>query len=144
MYYAQQRGNTGTPKGVEAFSIQTDVPGGPGAARRARGLVRRALSGRVPAALLGDVTLLVTELVANGVRHGGADEDSTVHLSLEGRPATLRVEVADPGRRADAVAPRHAAANGGGMGLQIVERLATRWGVGDGPQTSVWFELDCR
>jgi anti-sigma regulatory factor (Ser/Thr protein kinase) len=130
---------------VEAFSIQTDVPGGPGAARRARGLVRRTLSGRVPTALLNDVVLLVTELVANGVRHGGAGEDSTLHLSLEGRPAALRVEVADPGRRADAVAPRRPGANGGGgMGLQIVERLATRWGVGDGPSTSVWFEFDCR
>ena len=32
---------------------------------------------------------------------------------------------------------------GGGLGLHIVERLASRWGVRDDPRTAVWFELDC-
>lgn len=130
---------------MEPFSIEADVPGGPGAGRRARGLVRRELTGRVPAPLLGDVALLVTELVANGVCHGGAGPDASLRLRLEADPAALRVEVADPGQRPHAIEPRRVVGGrGGGMGLHIVERLAARWGVGDGPRTSVWFELDCR
>jgi anti-sigma regulatory factor (Ser/Thr protein kinase) len=130
---------------VEAFSIEAHVPGGPDAARRARGLVRRELSGRVPTGVLGDIVLLVTELVANGVRHGGAGSGSELHLRVEGLPSAVRIEVEDPGERPQAVAPRPAdERGGGGIGLQLVETLASRWGVGAGPQTSVWFEFDCR
>jgi anti-sigma regulatory factor (Ser/Thr protein kinase) len=130
---------------VEAFSIRADVPGGPDAARRARGFVRDELEGRVPNGVLGDIVLLVTELVANGVRHGGADAGSELHLRLEGSPSALRVEVEDPGGRSHEVAVRAAEQDGGGgIGLQLVEQLATRWGVGAGPRTSVWFEFDCR
>jgi anti-sigma regulatory factor (Ser/Thr protein kinase) len=130
---------------MEAFSIEADVAGGPDAARRVRSLVRDQLAGRVPIGLLRDIVLLVTELVANGVRHGGADAGSELRLRLEGGPSALRVEVEDPGHRPEAVLPRATdEAGGGGIGLQLVEQLATRWGVGAGPQTSVWFELDCR
>jgi serine/threonine-protein kinase RsbW len=79
------------------------------------------------------------------VRHGGAGVSSALHLHLEADPGAVRVEIEDPGRRPQAVAPRRPDDDGGGgIGLQLVDRLATRWGVGDGPQTSVWFELDCR
>jgi serine/threonine-protein kinase RsbW len=130
---------------VQRFSFKADVPGGPGAAREARGLIRRELAGRIPAPALGDLALLVTELIANGVRHGGAGARSVLRLRFEGGPDVLRVEVADPGRRPHAVRARPVdGRRGGGMGLQIVDRIATRWGVRDGSHTSVWFELDCR
>ena len=32
---------------------------------------------------------------------------------------------------------------GGGMGLNLVDTLASRWGVRSIPSTAVWFELDC-
>jgi anti-sigma regulatory factor (Ser/Thr protein kinase) len=130
---------------VETFAVEADVQGGPGAARRARRFVRSELRGRVSARQLQDVTLLVTELVANGVRHGGADAADEIRLRLESRPPALRVEVVDPGRRRRAgVAPRRPDVNGGGggLGLQIVDRVASRWGVRDGAATTVWFELD--
>ena len=63
---------TGTPTSMEAFSVEADVEGGPLAASRARRLMRQELSSRIPANVLPDVALLLTELVANGVRHGGA------------------------------------------------------------------------
>jgi anti-sigma regulatory factor (Ser/Thr protein kinase) len=130
---------------VETFSTEVDVRGGPDAARRARGIVREKLEGRVPSGALGDIVLLVTELIANGVRHGGADGGSELHMRLEGWDSALRVEVEDPGHRPHAVARRSPdIAGGGGMGLELVEQLAARWGVGSGPQTSVWFEFDCR
>ena len=31
---------------------------------------------------------------------------------------------------------------GGGLGLHIVERVASRWGVRRSPRVAVWFELD--
>jgi anti-sigma regulatory factor (Ser/Thr protein kinase) len=129
---------------VEAFSIEADLAGGTDAARRARELIRSELAGRVPGPVLADLALLLTELVANGVRHGGAGADSALHLRLERRPAALRVEVGDPGSTPAPIAPRRPDGDGGGgLGLHIVELVASRWGVHEGPSTSVWFELDC-
>ena len=31
---------------------------------------------------------------------------------------------------------------GGGLGLHILERVASRWGVSEGARAAVWFELD--
>jgi anti-sigma regulatory factor (Ser/Thr protein kinase) len=129
---------------METFALEADVPGGPHAASRARRLVREELTGRIPGAVMTDVELLVTELVANGVRHGGAGTDSEVHLAVETRPpAALHVEVVNPDHDG-AVDPRPPdLERGGGLGLHIVERLASRWGVRYDPGTAVWFELDC-
>jgi anti-sigma regulatory factor (Ser/Thr protein kinase) len=128
---------------VEPFTVEADLPGGPNAAWRARRLVDSELNGRVPRTVLADVALLVTELVANGVRHGGADSDAALRLLLEGLPPDrLRVEVANPSA-AGAVAPREPdLSGGGGLGLHIVERVASRWGVIHEPRTAVWFEVD--
>jgi anti-sigma regulatory factor (Ser/Thr protein kinase) len=129
---------------METFALEANVPGGPNAASRARRLVREQLSGRVPEDVLPDVALLVTELVANGVRHGGAHAGTELHLVFERRAAALHVEVANPGDTPGAVGQRRPdLAGGGGLGLHIVERLASRWGVREGHRTVVWFELDC-
>ena len=69
------------------------MPGGPHAAARARRLVESELNGRLPRALLADVALLTTELVANGVRHGGAGPDRYLRLLFEGSGPGLHVEV---------------------------------------------------
>jgi anti-sigma regulatory factor (Ser/Thr protein kinase) len=128
---------------MEAFAVEADVPGGPHAAARARRLVREELSGRVPAAVLPDVELLVTELVANGVRHGGAGADAELHLLLEARRAALHVEVINPEHNGEVALRPPDLTGGGGLGLHIVEHLANRWGVRHDPRTAVWFELDC-
>ena len=129
---------------MEAFAVEANVPGGPHAASRARSLVREELLGRIPEDVLHDITLLVTELVANGVRHGGAVAGTELHLVLEVRPQALHVEVVNPDGRLVEVGPRTPdLAGGGGLGLHIVERLASRWGVRNGARTTVWFELDC-
>jgi anti-sigma regulatory factor (Ser/Thr protein kinase) len=129
---------------METFALEADVPGGPTAASRARRLVREELSGRVPEAVMPDVALLVTELVANGVRHGGAHAGTELQLRLERRPLVLHVEVLNPGDTPGLVGQRPPdLTGGGGLGLHIVERLASRWGVRNGDRTAVWFELDC-
>lgn len=129
---------------METFAVEADVPGGPKAASRARRLVRDELSGRVPEDVLPDIALLVTELVANGVRHGGAHAGTELHVVFEGRPPALHVEVVNPDETPVAVGQREPdLSGGGGLGLHIVERLASRWGVRNGSRTAVWFELDC-
>jgi len=129
---------------MEAFAVEADVPGGPLAASRARRLMRQELAGRVPSRVLPDVALLLTELVANGVRHGGASEDAELHVRFEARPPALHVEVANPDHTAAGIEPRPPDLEaGGGLGLHIVDRVASRWGVRQEPETAVWFELDC-
>lgn len=124
--------------------MEADVSGGPSAAARARRVVEDELRGRLPRRVIDDVTLLVTELVANGVRHGGAGVGSSVHLLLEGRRPGLHVEIANPDHAHGAPVRRTAdLTGGGGIGLNLVETLASRWGVRRQPHTAVWFELDC-
>jgi anti-sigma regulatory factor (Ser/Thr protein kinase) len=127
---------------MDTFAVEADVPGGPKAASRARRLVRDVLRGRVPDDVLPDVALLVTELVANGVRHGGAHTGTELHVVMEVRRRALHVEVHNPDHMPGAVVPRAPdLERGGGLGLNIVERLANRWGVRDGRPAAVWFEL---
>ncbi len=88
-----------------------------------------------------DVRLLVTELVANSVRHAGLDESDSITVTLELDDAHLRVEVLDPGAGfAFPVRPQLDA--GGGRGLQIVAAIAHRWGIERGDPIAVWFEID--
>lgn len=130
---------------MEAFDLEASLPGGPQAAWRARRLVENELAGRVPDAVLPDVALLLTELVANGVRHGGADEEAAIDVRLQGRNQHLHVEVVNPSDREGAKVGTRAPdmLEGGGLGLHIVDRVASRWGVVDAPCTTVWFDLDC-
>jgi histidine kinase-like protein len=130
---------------VERFSVAADVTGGPNAAARARRLVEAELIARLPRAIVEDVLLLVTELVANGVRHGGVGVDSSLHLLLEGRRPGLHVEVgnADHGGRGRPVRRAANLEHGGGIGLNLVDELSSRWGVRPAPDTTVWFEMDC-
>ena len=89
--------------------------------------------------------LLVTELVANGVRHGGADVDSSLLLRLQGRQPGLHVEVVNAHNGRDGAPARRSPdlEGGGGIGLNLVDTLASRWGVRSERKTAVWFELDC-
>ena len=129
---------------MDVFCVEADVRGGPNAAARARRVMHQELDGRVPAEVLEDVALLVTELVANGVRHGGAGADSALHLLFETRPPALHVEVVNPDHSPGVVGKRTPdLEGGGGLGLHIVERVASRWGVREEPHTTVWFEVDC-
>jgi anti-sigma regulatory factor (Ser/Thr protein kinase) len=99
--------------------------------------------GQVPAAVRGDVLLLVTELVANAVLHGGAGPDQCVRVELRRRRRAVRVEVVDPGGHFARVRPRPITDAPGGWGLVLVERIAARWGVGHHASgTCVWFEVE--
>jgi len=98
------------------------------------------LSGLLDRPVWEDMRLLVTELVTNGVRHGS--ERGPVGVSVAVGSEKVRVEVTDAGRGfspPDAPMPR--ADGSGGWGLQLVDRVATTWGVDIAGRTCVWFEL---
>jgi anti-sigma regulatory factor (Ser/Thr protein kinase) len=111
---------------------------------RAPMIARRALDDirdDLGAEALEDARLLVTELVANSVRHGRGER---VHLILEQpAPGRLRCEVVDDGTGFLPLARPVGTRDDGGWGLFLVERLADSWGVFEG-STHVWFELSSR
>ena len=84
--------------------------------------------------------LLVTELVANVVRHVG--EPMTVRMTREAE--TIRFEVDDTSSRLPESREPDLAREGG-RGLYLVATLASRWGTDvhrADPGKTVWFELD--
>jgi anti-sigma regulatory factor (Ser/Thr protein kinase) len=98
------------------------------------------LDGLVDRTVWEDLRLLVTELVTNGVRHGSRRGPVQVAVSLT--DDKVRVEVSDGGRGfnpPEAPMPRDDGT--GGWGLQLVDRVASTWGVKVDDGTCVWFEL---
>jgi anti-sigma regulatory factor (Ser/Thr protein kinase) len=128
---------------VTDFSAEARVQGGPHAGARARRLVEGELAGCLPDQAVADVSLLVTELVANSVGHGGADEKSTVRVRISADDDAVRIEVENADEASGNPAQRLPDMNGGGgLGLHIVELVADRWGVRREPRVTVWFEVD--
>jgi anti-sigma regulatory factor (Ser/Thr protein kinase) len=89
-----------------------------------------------------DVRLLVSELVANSVRHAGLAQSQAVRLVVELAPGRLRCEIRDAGAGFSARTPPDPGSGEGGWGLHLVDRLTDRWGVEQGAGTVVWFEID--
>jgi len=73
-------------------------PGGEKAAGHARRVLARWLVDTMPSERLGDMQLLVTEIVANCVRHGGVGEDGEIDLAVNVADSVIRVEVREIGR----------------------------------------------
>ena len=96
------------------------------------------LEGTLPPETLARLRLLVTELVANSVRHArGTPIDVTVTLHSD----RVRTDVSDGG---DGFEPPNADPNPlktSGWGLFLVRKIASRWGAEPATGT-VWFELD--
>jgi anti-sigma regulatory factor (Ser/Thr protein kinase) len=110
----------------------------PGVARTAVG--ERGLS--VPARVLPDLQLLVSELVTNSVRHADLTPGQRIELRVHVEPGKVRVEVEDPGPGFTPTPRRPGDRRDDGWGLYLVAHIADRWGVIDGPPAIVWFEMD--
>jgi len=103
---------------------------------RARQALRERFSDSLPRQMVIDLIAVVTELVNNAVAHG------------PGRPITVapavgdenvRGEVADQGNPAGAI-PQIEKAETHLHGLELVDKLTSRWAVYEG-STHVWFEM---
>jgi anti-sigma regulatory factor (Ser/Thr protein kinase) len=87
---------------------------------------------------MAKLRLLVTELVANSVRHArGTPID--VAVSVDG--GTVRAEVSDGGSGFEPPEPDPNPLKSAGWGLFLVRKIALRWGAEQATGT-VWFELE--
>ena len=113
----------------------------PSAVGRARGWLATVVTGHVEPSRLPDLALVMTEIVANAVRHG--HPGGALRLAATPKPEFLCVQVTDDG---PGFVPRPGAMASdehGGFGLFLVERLTRRWGMTrENQRTRVWFEFD--
>ncbi|WP_240796502.1 ATP-binding protein [Streptomyces sp. RFCAC02] len=119
---------------------EVTLPSLPESARYARQLVRRLLvtRWRLAPELTDHAVLLVSELVANAVRHAGA---GSLGLRVRRRRGWLRVELTDPSRALPCLLPVREL-DITGRGLFLVNELSDRWGVDLLPDgKSTWFEM---
>ena len=96
------------------------------------------ISQAVEPEIMAKLRLLITELVANSVRHArGTPIDVTVTVTDE----TARAVVSDGGDGFDPPRPDPNPLKTTGWGLFLVRKIASRWGAEHHTGT-VWFELD--
>jgi anti-sigma regulatory factor (Ser/Thr protein kinase) len=108
------------------------------APRTARRVVCEFLADQDLARLTDDAALLTSELVTNAVRHASGP----IHVDAYVRHSLVRLEVADDAPDSGP-APRTAGLNAeNGRGMELVEKLADRWGWRTvGTRKVVWLEL---
>jgi two-component sensor histidine kinase len=107
--------------------------------RRARSFVRRVL--RDHELVADSAVLMVSELATNAVLHARTDFAVRVLLTRSDGESIVRVEVEDANERPPMIGPTPTEATSG-RGLQLVQRMATAWGVEPSHQGKVlWFEV---
>jgi anti-sigma regulatory factor (Ser/Thr protein kinase) len=106
---------------------------------RARHALRQRFSRSLPALTLIDLVAVVTELVNNAVAKGPGRPITVALIVSEG---VIRGEVADRGNPA-ATSELRQLGEAGLDGLEIVDKLTSRWAVYDG-STDIWFEIPLR
>jgi anti-sigma regulatory factor (Ser/Thr protein kinase) len=111
----------------------------------AAGIARRELA--ATPGISGDLgyraLLMASELIAVFVADVEPHPDRALRLSMTVTPDRVRIEVAGqaPDVSPDALLHSRETPSLGGMGLQIVERMADAWGVQDAGEAQIWFEL---
>jgi anti-sigma regulatory factor (Ser/Thr protein kinase) len=94
----------------------------------------------LPEHVLGDMRLLVSELMTNSVKYGG---EGPVRLEITQTDDRIRTEIIDQGTGFTPAARDGDLSRVGGWGLHLVEQLTDDWGTYEG-STHVWFEIDPR
>ena len=123
-------------------AAQFDVGGGPEAIGAARLALTEFLGDAVDEQRMYDLQLLVSEVVTNAVRHGGARQGEHVDFRIALLSDQVRLEVRDPGPGFHDVTPALPDTDrGGGYGLYLVDLFANDWGVSGAEGTCVWFEV---
>lgn len=119
-------------------SAVIQLPQAPTAPALARRVIDRLERLRPEVAV--NARLLVSELVANAVRHVRRDGPINLHVEVRGR--SLHIEVVDPGGGFEPKPRTDSSPLGSGWGLHLVDQLSDRWGVDGESSTRVWFEID--
>jgi anti-sigma regulatory factor (Ser/Thr protein kinase) len=123
---------------MDAHTLELKLPPEAGSVAEARTRICDAMAPDLADREVETLRLLVSEVVTNAIRHGGAGEP----LELQARwNSEVRVQVCDHG---DGFTPAPRVGKleePGGFGLYLVGRLAERWGVETDDGTTVWFVL---
>ncbi|SHF54152.1 Anti-sigma regulatory factor (Ser/Thr protein kinase) [Jatrophihabitans endophyticus] len=128
---------------LDDATVEVALPAETGSVRVARRFVKERWQGMADE-VLGDVELIVSELVANAVRHGRPD----IVFRLRAEPFAIDIAVLDhgPGIPSLAASPPDLTATSG-RGLTLVDRLASSWGVEplgeDEVGKTVWASVRC-
>jgi len=109
------------------LSLSTQAPS------EARHWLGRREAGRLPEETRRVAELLVSELVANAVRHS-SEHPEPIEIRVRDEGGRIRVEVVGGGSVPEP-------ADEGGFGLRLVGSLADAWGVEGESPTTVWFEV---
>ncbi|RKS75459.1 anti-sigma regulatory factor (Ser/Thr protein kinase) [Motilibacter peucedani] len=110
----------------------------PTAAREAREFMDAAICTEHAASVLDDARLLVTELVANAIRHGAPPITLQVECDAS---AGMRVSVSD-GCAVEPTPRETSPDDESGRGVHIVDLLSDSWGVQPTENgKAVWFRL---
>ena len=120
--------------------LRLRIAGGPLAPTRARAWLQSAAAW-LPNELKANLMLLTTELVNNSVVHGHACEEDVIEIEVRATAYGIRASVSDPGPGFVPQRRTREIDEADGWGLELVERMAERWGVERAGRTSVWFEL---
>lgn len=108
------------------------------APRTARRVVCEFLSAHQLDALTDDAALLTSELVTNAVRHARGP----IHVDAYLRASRLRLEVADDTPNVGPAPRRADLHDESGRGMELIEKMALRWGWDTvGQRKVVWLEL---
>jgi anti-sigma regulatory factor (Ser/Thr protein kinase) len=116
--------------------LRLDVPADPGSLAEVRWSIDQL--DELDTDTRATLKLLVTELVANSVRHGGLDPSERVIITVELHPGRVGVEVTDPGQGFAMPQGRMP----GGRGFPMVQALSSRFGLRRNTKTHSWFEID--
>nr|WP_325048310.1 ATP-binding protein [Intrasporangium calvum] len=119
------------------------IPWAPSAAPSIRKtLVADLASREVPGEVVEEAEIVVSELVANAIRHAKPLADGAIRVHWKVKNNVVEVEVTDGG---GPTVPRPAPPTTwgpGGRGLRIVRSLAHEWGVLDEPNgRTVWASV---
>src|SRR6266496_1221561 len=119
------------------------TPHAPELARRA---IEEHLADVLAPDVLYDAELLVSELVTNSLQHAHLHSGDSIELVMRLDPdePVARVEVSNRGKGFEQHPAPAAPSAVGGRGLQLVDQIASRWGVIQDRGTVVWFELITR
>jgi len=120
-------------------SVELILPAALTTPAEARGVVE-AIGSDLPEPVLIDVKLLMTELVANALKHASRGIQAVIIRIT--RNHFVRVEVLDPGPMFNPDPRPPGTGTGSGRGLFLVDAVANAWGVEpEEAGKKVWFEL---
>ena len=101
----------------------------------------RRLSAPLPGADAATVSLVLTELVTNAVRHGCGDSGAGIGVDIWRAPGVFRIEVSQSGELPDlGEVRRRRPGLERGYGVLLLDGLCRAWGL-DGGRGRTWAEV---